>query len=879
MGGKYSKVVNPHYPALKVLEGLSLPELKGKLSGMAKAKHKAGVYFLTKSDISWAFEQLMDLQLYYIVSLFDLSRNGNIPSLDFWGALALLSAASNDEKINFCFKMMDLNNDEYLSYSDLVIVMNCATRGVAKFRGYMVMPYEYLDRMAMEAFRVCKKSLSPEGEISMLDFRAVLLSDDLVGQYMSNLGVPVVEVDAAALVTKRSNLLREAMALRAKIADTLCALEECEEQAVQKAGERGGDIELLRVSAQELEHNRVQQALAVAAELRRKLRDKGLLVDGAGAEQGAVVPFALPTGQNPAPQRSREGRRPPNKLELTDPQAHDGQAAAHSVSSVVASDPMHPSRRYLKCDNSVFADADMSADKQSATGMYGEGFRSALLEVWLKLPQDQDLMAELDAYTVVALFDNVTVTLPYEAAQHCLQHLPRSAIGRYCFDDVLHWYLLHGAGLATKEAKGPPPAARSNAGAGGGAVVAVVKDGSHWQPVSAALQTVVAGGALSGHAWQAFTDSCMSMYTSCGATLGDTVSKAAYLRSVLDRVDQLPPHRVLKYPNHRHPDRAAAAATPSSGARSGGGPSGGAREMGYMMKLVEFRKLTSKKPSTVQLKYVFNKPNVKLLPKPAASSQQPGEFGSRGGSSRERGRPAGKATGTARANSRSRSRGKSPAAPHRRPGSRDGDGEGPGAVAPTTGGGAEPRPTSSGHDRYTSEAERLPPTKTIKVEEIDDWKLTFKLAFTASPFTNLATKRSKDSSRVRSANGRDFIEDFPNLQAQDLLDYFNLRQEREAEEQLLRDQAAAVAAAAAVTTAAAAAAAEGEASEVAALLGGPQPQPLPRPAVSVHQPVKKKDPVVYSSVSWVCLELRSSLQPEQVELFAAALHNFFTGEL
>jgi len=270
MGGKYSKVVNPYFPALKVLEGMSLATIKGKITTIAQSQGKSGVYFLSKGDVAWSLDRLNEIHLYQILSLFDVSKNGNIPSLDFWGALVLLSADDNDNKINHCFKLMDLNHDDYLSYSDVVIAMVCMTRGVANIRGYKQMPHEFIDKMIVEIFRVCKKSLIEDGEISLLDFRTVLLSDDLVGQYLSNLGVPVVEVDAAALVTKRSNLLKEAMIIRSKISETMCALAEHNEQEEQFGEGRGGDVELVRLSEEDIAANQHRIALAIEAELRQK---------------------------------------------------------------------------------------------------------------------------------------------------------------------------------------------------------------------------------------------------------------------------------------------------------------------------------------------------------------------------------------------------------------------------------------------------------------------------------------------------------------------------------------------------------------------------------------------------------------------------------
>lgn len=834
MGGKYSKVVNPYFPGLKVLEGIDIAVIKAKVSSVSRTMHKIGIYFLTKNDIAWAIDTLDEIHLYQIVSSFDVAQNGHIPSLDFWGAIAMLSGDSNDDKISFCFKMMDLNNDEHLCYNDLVTAMICVTRGVAKLRGYAIMPTEYLEKMALEAFRLCKKTLNEDGEIGLLDLRAVLMSNDLVAQYMANLGVPVVEVDAAALVTKRSNLLKEAIALRAKIAETLCAIEECTEEKEQRASERGGDVELLRVTDSEVVQSRQLHAQALEVERRRKLVEKDMdpdASDNSSVAAVAVVPsFALPNDVT----TSKHRRSPAKSAAMSTSKAAIRLASAVLAARPVAADPEHPSRKFLKCDNSVFADMDMTADKKSVKGMYGSSFRTALLEVWQKLPQDQDLMAELDAYTVIALFDNVMVTLSYDAAQHCLGFIPRSTIGRYCFDDVLHWYLLYGADLAVKEVK-VTAAPSSDA-----LMVAGSAKASYSPTVS---------GIKPPNDWTRFADRCYLEYRRYGALLQEVLSKSAYQRIVLDRIDQLVPGRVLKYPNYLHPERAAVTSTPASPNRTGAGGPSGAKEMSYMMKLVEFRKLTSRKPSTIQFKYVFNRPNVTLLPKSAGDgfSSDPN---SRGGTG-DRGRSLSRGSAGARSGSRSRSRGKSPGS---RLGSRaqsqpsganeDGRDTAETRLNTTSNTSQGQRPTSGPHNPYTVEAERLPPTKTIKLEDIEEWKLKFKLNFTANPFSNMATKRPKESTRVRNTGGRSYIEDFSNLQAQDLLDYFNLLQERLLEEELNRE------------------AAEVEAAVAA---GIPRPQ---RHRV-------KREAKVFNTVTWVCLQLRRDVTPEQEELFSTCIRNFF----
>ena len=234
MGGRYSRVVNPYCLQLKILEGMSIAEINSKQFNLFKNFNKKGIYFLTKNDIAWSLNKLSGIQLHQIMVLFDFSQTGNVSSLDFWGALTMLSSADNNEKINHCFKMMDLDEDEHVCYNDLVVLMICVTRGVAKLRGYRIIPPELIEKMLVDTFRVCKASLNVRGELSMVDFVAMLLSNELVGQYFGNLGVAVVEIDASALVSKRTYLLKEAMTLQAQIAEVMCSIEDFDETAVNQ---------------------------------------------------------------------------------------------------------------------------------------------------------------------------------------------------------------------------------------------------------------------------------------------------------------------------------------------------------------------------------------------------------------------------------------------------------------------------------------------------------------------------------------------------------------------------------------------------------------------------------------------------------------------
>jgi hypothetical protein len=46
------------------------------------------------------------------------------------------------------------------------------------------------------------------------------------------------------------------------------------------------------------------------------------------------------------------------------------------------------------------------------------------------------------------------------------------------------------------------------------------------------------------------------------------------------------------------------------------------------------------------------------------------------------------------------------------------------------------------------------------MDDIEDWGMKLKFNISAAPFTNLTTKRGRESSRIKSKEGRDYIEDY-----------------------------------------------------------------------------------------------------------------------
>lgn len=197
MGGKYSKVSNAYYMDLKDLEGRSINEVNHKMNLLYKEDEtKVGIYFLTKRDLLYIFTDLSSVQIHEIIMLFDPLQTDHISSIDFFGALTLLSSNNNDEKITNCFKLIDTNHDSYIGYYDVNILLSCITRGVALLRGYQQLPYIMIERYAIDLFKNNKHLLNTTGEIRLIDFKSYILSDAVVSQYISALGMPVADVDA-----------------------------------------------------------------------------------------------------------------------------------------------------------------------------------------------------------------------------------------------------------------------------------------------------------------------------------------------------------------------------------------------------------------------------------------------------------------------------------------------------------------------------------------------------------------------------------------------------------------------------------------------------------------------------------------------------------
>ena len=180
--GLTMKTVKAIGAVVKIALTMNLVILRSKMLLVAQSNRFAktsAIYFLTIEDIRIVFPGLSDTQIYHLYKVFDLSKKPileegaeekivgaavipdviserniheiRIGSLDFWGGLALLATDGIDEKVNFCFRLMIaiedystgiIDENPYLSFNDIIVLMICVTRGVAKLKGFINIPPE-----------------------------------------------------------------------------------------------------------------------------------------------------------------------------------------------------------------------------------------------------------------------------------------------------------------------------------------------------------------------------------------------------------------------------------------------------------------------------------------------------------------------------------------------------------------------------------------------------------------------------------------------------------------------------------------------------------------------------------------------------------------
>lgn len=133
----------------------------------------------------------------------------------------MLSTATVDEKIMSCCKLLDLNDSGFISYNNLLILFICSTRGVAKMKGFNLIPLDRLEKTLIEIFANNSKTLNENGDIAIQDLRDYMKSNDIIRTYLNSLGSRVEAVDPSALAGKRSNLLKDLATLQTEIGTSI----------------------------------------------------------------------------------------------------------------------------------------------------------------------------------------------------------------------------------------------------------------------------------------------------------------------------------------------------------------------------------------------------------------------------------------------------------------------------------------------------------------------------------------------------------------------------------------------------------------------------------------------------------------------------------
>lgn len=120
MGSSYSKGPYPFFLIQKILNSLELVTVRSLIIKHEKRQksNTTSKGFLNTSDIRYLLK-LSEVETHLLLQLMDRDRRYRINCLDLWGALALAAIDNQNEKLRFCFELMDHNNDGYVPSMDL----------------------------------------------------------------------------------------------------------------------------------------------------------------------------------------------------------------------------------------------------------------------------------------------------------------------------------------------------------------------------------------------------------------------------------------------------------------------------------------------------------------------------------------------------------------------------------------------------------------------------------------------------------------------------------------------------------------------------------------------------------------------------------------
>ena len=436
MGTNYSAGPFPHR-LLAVFKELSLLRVRALMLKFEKMRQplldvvRRDELFVSRDEAKRLFK-LKIMQTYELFRLMDHEHLGRISMLDLWGALALASLNSPDEKVEFLFNLVDYQRGGYVSRTNLQTLMVCATRGLARLKGIRAPDVRILNKtisvIAGMAF------VNENGAISLRDVRVTMLMDENCKAYFAGLGsqvlslspciythIPslnaisnelspcmdaqVLAMDSGMLVAQRRNIMLDLADVEAQIDQTALRLNIKKEDKEAYDSERGGDISALKISD--------MKAQVGAAGLKKQQAE----AEAAAGDAARVVRPDELMGMPSDEQRLRRMQRA-------------------KMLSVAQGTPS-------LADAAVFRDP--SARKKGGDGGGGGGGggsfdAQAVQRKWSTLRCADDGMCELDIDIVEDLFEAAGVVLTDLEAEECLRAIRPNQLGRRRVEDVIEWY-------------------------------------------------------------------------------------------------------------------------------------------------------------------------------------------------------------------------------------------------------------------------------------------------------------------------------------------------------------------------------------------------------------------------------------------------------
>jgi hypothetical protein len=158
--------------------------------------------------------------------------------------------------------------------------------------------------------------------------------------------------------------------------------------------------------------------------------------------------------------------------------------------------------------------------------------------------------------------------------------------------------------------------------------------------------------------------------------------------------------------------------------------------------------------------------------------------------------------------------------------------------------------------------------KPVKEDDMK-WKSSFKMFFNVNPFAEASSKSKKTVSRISKSGGESVIKDFANLNAVDLIAYFN--ELSEAKQEDVREEMDDLSSHGSPVRDGTIASNTADMADKDSI---PVPPLAPESPSSTSKPKKKS--VTYSSVGWICFQLKEGTKRVQELVLIASVKNMLT---